>query len=160
MKKLAIGVAVAATLLSTSAFADNTTNAVIKDFNKQQVVNIPYQTNVCYNSGGYNHGSNNNNILHGAGGALQGDSGAVAGAVIGGLLGNQVGKGRGKNVATILGVIVGSNMGHGVNNQPNNAGVQQCGTETRYKQEYRTVYSHSTITFWSDGVQRTLTFQK
>ncbi len=156
MKKLAIGLAVAATLVSTTAFADNTSNAVIKDYTKQVTVNTPYQVHVCHN---VPYGTQNKtNILHGVGGTLSGDPGAVGGAIIGGVLGNQVGNGKGKTVATILGVIIGSNVGHGVN-QPQGT-VKQCGTETRYQSEVKTVYSHSTVTFWSDGAQRTLTFQK
>ena len=65
-----------------------------------------------------------------------------------------------KNVATILGVIIGSNMGNGVTRQNNGGTVRQCGTQVRYTQENKTVYSHSTITFYSNGVQRTLSFQK
>jgi len=157
-KKLAV--VIAATLISTSALADNTSNAVIRDHNKQVSVNTPVQVQVCRDVT-YGHQRTPNNVLHGAGGALQGDSGAIAGAVIGGLLGNQVGNGRGKKAATILGVIVGSNMGHGVNQpQQQVRTVRQCGTETQYQTGYKSVYSHSTITFWTDGVQRTLTFQK
>ena len=65
-------------------------------------------------------------------------------------------QGNGKSDITNLleGAIIG-----GLLNSENNKG-QQCRTETRYDEEYQNVYSHSTVTFYHDGRQYTLRFNK
>ena len=37
---------------------------------------------------------------------------------------------------------------------------QRCQVETRYEEEYQNVYSHSTVTFYYNGRQYTLRFNK
>ena len=80
----------------------------------------------------------------------------LKGAIIGGIIGNNVG-----NVENggAIGAILGGMLGH--NNSNKTAGTQrQCKTELRWKEEKRTVYSHSHITFWYEGKKYTLKFKK
>ena len=80
----------------------------------------------------------------------------LKGAIIGGIIGNNVG-----NIENggALGAVIGGMLGH--NNSNKTAGTQrQCKTELRWKEEQRTVYSHSHITFWYEGKKYTLQFKK
>ena len=80
----------------------------------------------------------------------------LKGAIIGGIIGNNVG-----NVENggAIGAILGGMLGH--NNSNKTAGTQrQCKTELRWKEESRTVYSHSTIKFVSQGKWYTLNFKR
>ena len=80
----------------------------------------------------------------------------LKGAIIGGIIGNNVG-----NVENggAIGAILGGMLGH--NNSNKTAGTRtQCKTELRWKEEQRTVYSHSTIKFVSQGKWYTLNFKR
>ena len=80
----------------------------------------------------------------------------LKGAIIGGIIGNNVG-----NVENggAIGAIIGGMLGH--NNSNKTAGTQrQCKTELRWKEEKRTIYSHSHIEFWYEGKKYSLEFQK
>ena len=80
----------------------------------------------------------------------------LKGAIIGGIIGNNVG-----NVENggAIGAILGGMLGH--NNSNKTAGTRtQCKTELRWKEESRTVYSHSTIKFVSQGKWYTLNFKR
>ena len=80
----------------------------------------------------------------------------LKGAIIGGIIGNNVG-----NIENggALGAVIGGMLGH--NNSNKTAGTQrQCKTELRWKEEQRTIYSHSHITFWYEGKKYTLKFKK
>ena len=57
---------------------------------------------------------------------------------------------------TLKGAIIGGILG----NQNSTASGNICRTETRYNEEARTVYSHSTITFVYEGKQYKLNFKK
>ena len=84
---------------------------------------------------------------------------AFVGAIIGGAIGNQFGGGKGKDAATVLGAIVGADIANKNGKKP--GGTQrQCQVETRYEETQREVYSHSTVTFVSDGRQYTVKFTK
>ena len=94
-----------------------------------------------------------------SGGFNNAQMGTVIGGVAGGVVGNQFGKGSGKTAATALGAVIGGMLGH--NNSNKTAGTQrQCKTELRWKEEQRTIYSHSHITFWYEGKKYTLKFKK
>ena len=83
----------------------------------------------------------------------------ILGAIIGGAVGNQFGGGKGNDAATILGAIVGADIANKNGKKP--GGTQrQCQVETRYEETQREVYSHSTVTFVSDGQQYNVKFQK
>jgi uncharacterized protein YcfJ len=82
---------------------------------------------------------------------------ALTGAIIGGIIGNNVTKNVDNGGA--VGALLGGIIGH--NNSDAKGGTQrQCNIETRYEEESREVYSHSTITFWENGVERTLRYTR
>ena len=59
---------------------------------------------------------------------------------------------------TLLGAIIGGAIGQNITKDLPNGNI--CRTETRYNEESRTVYSHSTITFVYEGKQYKLNFKK
>lgn len=78
----------------------------------------------------------------------------LEGAIIGGIIGNQIGDMKGNGTA---GAVIGGLMGR------QNGGTvtqQQCRTETRYDEETVEVYSHSVVTFWDNGREYSLRYQK
>ena len=81
----------------------------------------------------------------------------LAGAVIGGIIGNNVTKNvdNGGAVGALLGGIIANQ-----NSDAKGSTKRQCSIETRYEEESREVYSHSTITFWENGVERTLRYNR
>ena len=80
----------------------------------------------------------------------------IKGAILGGIFGNNVGAIENGGA---LGAVVGGMLGH--KNSNATGGVRTvCKQETRYTEERRTIYSHSTVTFTHDGKSYTLRFQK
>ena len=80
----------------------------------------------------------------------------LKGAIIGGIIGNNVG-----NIENggALGAVIGGMLGH--NNSNAQGGTKRvCNTEVRWNEESKTVYSHSTIRFMTDGKYYTLKFKK
>ena len=113
---------------------------IIKDHYKTIIDQRPYHVEVCKNV------------------SMSGDKSGdmLKGAIIGGIIGNNVG-----NVENggAIGAILGGMLGH--NNSNKTAGTRtQCKTELRWKEESRTVYSHSTIKFVSQGKWYTLNFKR
>ena len=105
-----------------------------QDHYKQVIVKKPYTIEVCTEGNGK---SDLNNFLEGA--------------IIGGAIGNNIpGEKNGGAIGAFLG---------GVLNTEKNKG-NQCRKETRYEEEYREMYSHSTVTFQHNGRTYTLRFQK
>jgi uncharacterized protein YcfJ len=137
MKKLAI-TALALGLTTTSALAETVT-----DHYKTVIDQKPYTVEVCRDVI-VNSGTNT--------------EGAIVGGLIGGIIGNQFGKGDGKEAATGVGAIIGAIQG-GKRNGPTTTKVQ-CQTETRYQEQSREVYSHSIVTFNTDGKNYSLRFIK
>ena len=78
----------------------------------------------------------------------------LEGAIIGGIIGNQIGDMKGNGTA---GAVIG-----GLLNRENGGTVtqQQCRTETRYEEETLEVYSHSVVTFWDNGREYKVRYQK
>ena len=105
-----------------------------QDHYKQVVVQTPYTIQVCTQGNGK---SNLNNFLEGA--------------IIGGIIGNNI---PGENGGGALGAILGGAV-YTENNKGN-----QCRMETRYEEEYKEVYSHSTVTFTHNGRTYSLRFNK
>ncbi len=113
---------------------------VIQDHYKQIIDQKPYHVEVCKNVT--------------SSGDKSGDM--LKGAIIGGIIGNNVG-----NIENggALGAVLGGMFGH--NNSNAQSGTRQvCNTEIRYNEEQRTIYSHSTIRFMTDGRYYTLKFKK
>ena len=80
----------------------------------------------------------------------------LKGAILGGIIGNNVGDIKNGGAA---GAIIGGMLGH--NNSKATGSVRTvCRQETRYTEERRTIYSHSTVTFTHEGKRYTLRFQK
>lgn len=104
------------------------------DHTKTIINQIPYTVEVCTDGNGK---SDIQNLLEGA--------------IVGGAIGNNIpGEKNGGAIGAFLG---------GVLNTERNKGMQ-CRKETRYNEEVTTVYSHSTVTFYHEGRQYTVRFQK
>ena len=135
MKHLTLGAIgfIASCFVINSVKADTT----VQDHYKEVIQKKPYQVEVCYEA----RGDKTGDTLLGAiiGGAIGQNitkdlpDGATAGAIIGGILGNQ--------------------------NSTASGGVK-CRYETRYNEQQKTIYSHSTISFIYEGKQYELNFKK
>tara|TARA_B100000424_G_scaffold266389_1_gene257460 strand:+ start:126 stop:557 length:432 start_codon:yes stop_codon:yes gene_type:complete len=135
MKHLTLGAIgfIASCFVINSVKADTT----VQDHYKEVIQKKPYQVEVCYEA----RGDKTGDTLLGAiiGGAIGQNitkdlpDGATAGAIIGGILGNQ--------------------------NSTASGGVK-CRYETRYNEQQKTIYSHSTISFIYEGKQYKLNFKK
>ena len=123
-------------LASTSAMAES-----VQDFNKTVVNRVPYNVEVCTNQS--------------VGGDRTGDT--LKGAIIGGIIGNNVTKNvdNGGAVGALLGGIIGHN-----NSNATGGTRRVCNIQTRYNEEVVEVYSHSVVTFYHNGRQYSLRFQK
>ena len=105
-----------------------------RDHYKTVIVKKPYTVEVC------TQGSNKSGI-----------ESFIEGAIVGGAIGNNV---PGEKNGGALGAFLG-----GVYNTERNKGPK-CNVETRYEEEQKTIYSHSTVTFTHEGRQYTLQFNK
>ena len=126
-------------LFATSASAET-----VQDHYKTIIEQNPYRVEVCKD-------------VRIQGQASTGDT--IFGAIIGGAIGNQFGGGKGKDAATILGAIVGADVANKNSNKPGSV-QRQCQIETRYEERQREIYSHSTVTFSTEGKKYTVKFQK
>lgn len=107
---------------------------IIEDHFKTVVVQNPYTVEVCSQGNGK---SDLDNFL--------------TGAIIGGAIGNNIpGEKNGGAIGGVLGGILNTER----NKTP------QCRIETRYEEETKVLYSHSTITFTHEGKTYTLSFAK
>ena len=106
----------------------------VQDHYKQLIVNDPQTVEICSKGNGKSTLEN-----------------FITGAIIGGAIGNNI---PGEKGGGALGAILGGALNTERNKTP------QCRTETRYNEEQQTVYSHSTVTFWSEGKKYTLRFEK
>tara|TARA_Y100000287_G_scaffold107872_1_gene86451 strand:+ start:375 stop:776 length:402 start_codon:yes stop_codon:yes gene_type:complete len=120
---------------STSAYAET-----VQDFNKTVINRVPYNVEVCTNQ------------------TMSGDKtgDTLKGAIIGGIIGNNVGDVKNGGA---LGAVLGGMIGH--NNSNATGGTRRvCEVQTRYNEESVTIYSHSVVTFYHEGKQYKLRFQK
>jgi len=118
------------------AFADTQ----VQDHSKSVIHKTPDVVEVCYDKS--------------VSGDKTGD--AIKGAILGGLLGNNI---KGEKDGGAIGAVIGGMLGHANSNAA--GGTQRvCQMETRYTEERRTIYSHSTINFVYEGKQYSLKFQK
>jgi len=137
-------------LLSTSAMADqrSVSSATVTDHYKNVIKQTPYNVEVCKQ---VQTGSNYTNSA----------TNELFGAILGGAIGNQFGNGDGKDAMTIFGALLGASM---ANDQQNAQGpirnTTVCNVETRYQETVTKVYSHSTITFVSNGRRYNVDFKK
>jgi len=105
-----------------------------QDHYKTVIVQKPYTVEIC------TQGNNKSEVQN-----------FLEGAIVGGAIGNNI---PGEKNGGALGAFLG-----GVLNTERNKGPQ-CRTETRYEEETKTIYSHSTVTFTHEGRQYSLRFQK
>jgi len=134
---------VLATALSVSlaapALAETVTGTVTDHF-KVVISQTPYNVEVCRDVS--------------VSGDKTGDT--LKGAIIGGIIGNNVGN---VDNGGALGAVIGGMIGH--NKSKATGGTQRvCSLETRYNEEQKEVYSHSTMRFYSEGKQHTIRFYK
>jgi len=81
---------------------------------------------------------------------------ALKGAIIGGILGNNI---KGEKDGGAIGAIIGGMLGHS-NSNASGGTKRVCQVETRYSEESRRVYSHSTISFIYEGKSYRVNFKK
>tara|TARA_B100000575_G_scaffold282887_1_gene275129 strand:+ start:2483 stop:2902 length:420 start_codon:yes stop_codon:yes gene_type:complete len=123
---------IAFTFIANSVKADTT----VQDHYKNIIYKKPSQVEVCYEGSGDKTGD------------------TLLGAIIGGAIGQNITKDLpdGATAGAIIGGILG--------NQNSTASGNVCRTETRYTEQSKTVYSHSTITFVYEGKQYSVNFKK
>ena len=128
--------AIAFTFIANSVKADTQ----VQDHYKNIIYKTPSQVEVCYDR----------NVS----GDKTGD--ALKGAIIGGILGNNI---KGEKDGGAIGAIIGGMLGH--SNSGAIGGTKRvCQVETRYSEESKRVYSHSTISFVYEGKSYRVKFQK
>jgi outer membrane lipoprotein SlyB len=127
-------------LLANSGYATQQYNADVQDHYKTVISQKPYNVEVCRDQM--------------TSGDKTGD--ALTGAIIGGILGNNI---KGEKDGGAIGAIIGGMLGH--SNSGASGGVKTiCSNQTRYKEESKRVYSHSSITFAYEGRAYTVNFKK
>ena len=116
-------------------------NTQIQDHYKNIIYKTPSNVEVCYDRQ--------------VSGDKTGDT--IMGAIIGGAIGNNVTKNLpdGGTAGAILGGLLGN-----MNSDASGGTRTVCKTETRYSEESKTMYSHSTINFEYHGKIYTLKFKK
>ena len=97
------------------------------------------QDHYCMDQGGGNGKSEIQNFLEGA--------------IVGGAIGNNI---PGENNGGALGAFIGGVL----NTERNKNQGPNCRIETRYEEERKTIYSHSTVNFNHEGKNYSLNFQK
>ena len=129
-------------VIANSAVAESKLARIeVTDHFKQVYHKTPHNVEVCYDKT--------------VSGDKTGD--ALMGAIIGGIIGNNVTKDLPDGGTA--GAIIGGMLGH--NNSTAKGGTQTvCEVETRYTEQKREMYSHSTITFTHDGKTYTVKFAK
>jgi len=127
---------IAFTFIANSVKADTQ----VQDHYKNIIYKTPSQVEVCYDR----------NVS----GDKTGD--AIKGAIIGGILGNNI---KGEKDGGAIGAIIGGMLGHS-NSNASSGTKRVCQVETRYSEESRRVYSHSTISFIYEGKSYRVNFKK
>ena len=113
----------------------------VTDYNKSVINQVPYNVEVCRDVT--------------VSGDKTGDM--LKGAIIGGIIGNNVTKNV-DNGGTV-GALLGGMLGHS-NSNASSGTKRVCQVETRYTEESRRVYSHSTISFIYEGKSYRVNFKK
>jgi uncharacterized protein YcfJ len=128
---------IAFTFIANSVKADTQ----VQDHYKNIIYKTPSQVEVCYERQ--------------VSGDKTGDT--IMGGIIGGVIGNNITKDLpdGGTAGAIIGSILGN-----MNSNSSGGTRTVCKTETRYTEESRTIYSHSTISFVYNGKQYSLNFKK
>ena len=136
MKKTIIGLGFLLSSCSPAAAQDRQ----IHDHYKQIIEQKPYHVEVCRNVS--------------VSGDKTGDT--LGGAILGGILGKAI---TGNDDGAKMGALFGSIVGHSESNATGGT-KRVCGTEIRYNEETRSIYSHSIIEFWVNGKRYSVKFKK
>ena len=80
----------------------------------------------------------------------------LKGALLGGILGKVV---TGNDDGAKMGALFGSIVGHSESNATGGT-KRVCGTEIRYNEEKRSIYSYSIIEFWIGGKRYSVKFKR
>ena len=128
---------VAFTFIANSVKADTQ----VQDHYKNVIHKIPSNVEVCYDRQ--------------VSGDKTGDT--IMGAILGGAIGNNVTKNMpdGGTAGAIIGGLLGN-----MNSSASGGTRTVCQTETRYTEQSKTMYPHSTISFVYNGKQYSLNFKK
>ena len=130
--------AIAFTFIANSVKAEDTK---VQDHYKNIIYKTPSNVEVCYDR------------------QVSGDktSDTIMGAILGGAIGNNVTKNMpdGGTAGAIIGGLLGN-----MNSDASGGTKTVCQTETRYTEQSKTVYSHSTISFVYNGKNYSLNFKK
>jgi len=128
---------IAFTFIANSVKADTQ----VQDHYKNVIHKIPSNVEVCYDRQ--------------VSGDKTGDT--IMGAILGGAIGNNVTKNMpdGGTAGAIIGGLLGN-----MNSSASGGTRTVCQTETRYTEQSKTMYSHSTISFVYNGKQYSLNFKK
>ena len=150
MKKLLATISLVA-VTATPALAESST-ANIQDHFKTVIEQKPYNVEVCKNVQVPVYGQTGS-------GASAGD--VLGGMIIGGLIGKGVtNKDNGAAAGAVIGGMIAADKNQSKQVITGYRDETKCRIETRYEETQREVYSHSTVTFYSDGVKRSLKFYK
>jgi len=124
----------------------------VQDHYKTVTKRVPYTETVC-------------NIVdvpiygQSGGGASGGD--VLTGMIIGGLLGKGAsGNDKGAAAGAVIGGMIAADKKQGKESIIGYRQENRCSEYTRYNETEESVYSHSTVTFYSDGKQYVLRFKK
>ena len=112
----------------------------IKDHYELTIVQVPHSVQVCKKVT--------------TNGDKTGDT--LKGAILGGIIGNNI---KGEKEGGTIGAIIGGMLGH-ANSNAQTGTKTVCSNETRYKETTKEIYSHSVITFISEGKRYYLKFIK
>ena len=132
-------IAVCASFLTSFAVAESNVMGQTRDVYKTVIQQKPYTVEVCKQVQ--------------VSGDKTGDT--ITGAIIGGVIGHQIDHKDGAKIGGVLGGIIGNQNSDAVGGTR-----QQCQTETRYEEEKIEVYSHSVITFWDNGREYQVKYQR
>jgi uncharacterized protein YcfJ len=131
----------------TPAFAET-----VDDHYKTITKRVPYTENVCNWVDVPIYGQT-------GGGASAGD--VLGGMIIGGLIGKGVtNKDNGAAAGAVIGGMIAADKNQGKETIIGYRQERQCKDYTRYDEVSEQVYSHSTVTFYSDGKKYVLRFKK
>lgn len=132
-------------------FATNASAETVTDHFKTITDRTPYVETVCNWVDVPIYGN--------SGGASAGD--VLGGMIIGGLIGKGVtNKDNGAAAGAVIGGMIAADKAQKKDSIIGYRQERQCKDYTRYSEQQREVYSHSTVQFYADGIEYVLRFKK
>jgi len=124
----------------------------VQDHYKTVTKRVPYTEQVCQVVDVPIYGRS-------GGGATAGD--ILGGMILGGLIGKgATGKDNGAAAGAVIGGMIAADKNQGSEQVIGYRQENRCNNVTKYDTQSENVYSHSTVTFWNNGKQYSLRFQK